>query len=116
MANEIIFYRTPDGEERIEVVFRDENFWMTQKALADLFAVGTPAINKHLKNIYESGELEETATISKMERVRRSPNSPRPRIREQMKKSVVFNRSNSSFQFPHDSGTVHSAPLCGAEI
>lgn len=37
MANEIIFYRTPDGEQRIEVVFRDEDFWMTQKALAELF-------------------------------------------------------------------------------
>ncbi len=70
MANEIIFYRTPSGEQRIEVVYKDENFWMSQKALADLFAVGTPAINKHLKNIFESGELEPEPTISKMEIVR----------------------------------------------
>ena len=70
MANEIIFYKTPNGERRIEVTYRDENFWMTQRALADLFAVGTPAINKHLKNIYDSGELSPEATISKMEIVR----------------------------------------------
>ena len=70
MTNEILFYRTPDGEERIEVVFREENFWMTQRALADLFGVGTPAISKHLANIFESGELTEAATVSKMETVR----------------------------------------------
>ncbi|HEY0968000.1 MAG TPA: virulence RhuM family protein [Opitutaceae bacterium] len=67
MANEIVFYRTPDGEQRIEVVFRDENFWMTQKALADLFAVNVPTISKHLKNIFESGELVENSVVSKME-------------------------------------------------
>ncbi len=70
MANEIVFYKTPNGERRIEVPYQDENFWMTQRALADLFAVGTPAINKHLKNIYDSGELSPEATISKMEIVR----------------------------------------------
>lgn len=70
MANELIFYKTPDGEQRIEVVYEDENFWMSQRALAELFAVGVPAINKHLKNIFESGELSEKGTISKMETVR----------------------------------------------
>ena len=70
MANELIFYKTPDGEQRIEVVYQDENFWMSQRALAELFAVGVPAINKHLKNIFESGELSEKGTISKMETVR----------------------------------------------
>ncbi len=67
MANEIIFYRTPSGEQRIEVVYRDENFWMTQKALAELFAVKVPAISKHLKNIFESAELQEDSVVSKME-------------------------------------------------
>ena len=70
MANELIFYKTPDGEQRIEVVYEDENFWMSQRALAELFAVGVPAVNKHLKNIFESGELSEKGTISKMETVR----------------------------------------------
>ena len=49
---------------------RTKNFWMSQRALAELFAVGVPAINKHLKNIFESGELNEKGTISKMETVR----------------------------------------------
>ena len=70
MSHELIFYKPPTGEQRIEVVYEDENFWMTQKALADLFAVGIPAINKHLKNIYETGELDPEATLSKMEIVR----------------------------------------------
>jgi len=70
MAHELIFYKTPEGEQRIEVVYREENFWMTQRALAGLFAVGIPAINKHLKNIYETGELEREATLSKLEIVR----------------------------------------------
>ncbi len=70
MPHELIFYKTPEGEQRIEVVYQDENFWMTQRALAELFAVGIPAINKHLANIYETGELEREATLSKMEIVR----------------------------------------------
>ncbi len=48
---------------------------MTQRALAELFAVGIPAINKHLKNIYETGELDPDSTLSKMEIVR-----PRRRV------------------------------------
>jgi len=67
MANEIIFYRTPDGEQRIEVVFRDENFWMTQKALADLFGTQRPAITKHLGNIFATGELVEDSVSSILE-------------------------------------------------
>ncbi len=69
--NEIIFYRTPDGDKKIEVTFQDENFWMTQKAIARLFGVEVPAISKHLGNIYETGELERKATISILETVRR---------------------------------------------
>lgn len=68
MPNELIFYRTPDGEQRIEVVYQDENFWMTQRALAELFGVKRPAITKHLGNIFESGELVENSVCSKMER------------------------------------------------
>jgi hypothetical protein len=67
MANEILFYRTPNGEERIEVVFRDENFWMTQKALAELFGVQRPTITKHLGNIFATGELMEEVVSSILE-------------------------------------------------
>ncbi len=71
MNNEIQFllYNTPDGGENVQVVVRDETIWMTQKAMAQLFGVGVPAISKHLKNIFEEGELIQETTISKMETV-----------------------------------------------
>ena len=70
MNSDLVFYRTPNGDRKIEVVYRDEDFWMPQKALASLFAVEIPAISKHLKNIFDSGELAPKATVSKMETVR----------------------------------------------
>ncbi|WP_419154217.1 virulence RhuM family protein [Weissella viridescens] len=55
--------------ENVDVVVKNETIWATQKSISNLFDVGIPAISKHLKNIFESGELEETTTISKMETV-----------------------------------------------
>jgi len=49
--NEIIFYNTPTGDVKIEVIFNDETFWLTQKRMAELFGVEVPAISKHLANI-----------------------------------------------------------------
>ena len=59
MSNELIFYKTPDGEQRIDVVYQNENFWMTQKTVSELFCVKVPAISKHLKNIFDTDELSE---------------------------------------------------------
>jgi hypothetical protein len=67
MNNEIIFYTTPEGNKKVEVVFQDETAWLSQKALAELFGVRVPAINKHLKNIFASGELVEDSVISILE-------------------------------------------------
>ena len=67
MNNEIIFYSTPDGDKKVEVLFQDENFWLTQKALAGLFGVEIPAVSKHLKNIFESGELVADSVVSILE-------------------------------------------------
>jgi hypothetical protein len=67
--SDIIFYNTPTGDVKIEVIFNDETFWLTQKRMAELFGVEVPAINKHLSNIYETGELDEKATISILETV-----------------------------------------------
>ncbi len=64
---EILLYSDESGKEFINVVFKDETFWLTQKAIAELFDVQTPAISKHLKNIFTEGELEEDMVISKME-------------------------------------------------
>ena len=71
MSNEIQFllYTMPDDEGKVQVVVKDETLWCTQKAMAQLFGVGVPAISKHLANIYAEGELQAEATISKMETV-----------------------------------------------
>ena len=62
-----ILYQLSDQEEKVQVVVKDETIWMTQRAMSQLFGVQTPAISKHLKNIFESGELDETVVVSKME-------------------------------------------------
>ena len=64
---EVLLYSDESGKEYISVVFKDETFWLTQKAMAELFDVQTPAISKHLKNIFTDGELEENMVVSKME-------------------------------------------------
>lgn len=64
---DIILYTSIEGNIKIEVVYGEETFWLTQKRLAELFGVEVPAISKHLKNIFESGELQENQVISKME-------------------------------------------------
>ncbi len=66
-VGEFLLYAAPDGAVKVRVLFKDETAWLTQKALAELFGVKVPAINKHLKNIFESGELDRSATISKTE-------------------------------------------------
>lgn len=65
--NDIIFYTTPTGNVKIEVVFNNDTFWLTQKAMAELFGVKVPAISKHLTNIFETNELEENSVISILE-------------------------------------------------
>ncbi len=67
--NEIQFvlYSLPDEEGKVQVVIKNETMWATQKAMAQLFGVGVPAISKHLKNIFDEGELEKEVVVSKME-------------------------------------------------
>ena len=69
MSKEIQFllYSLPDEEGKVQVVIKDETIWCTQKAMAQLFGVGVPAISKHLKNIFEEGELQKEVVVSKME-------------------------------------------------
>ena len=69
MSNEIQFllYNMPDADGKVQVIIKDETLWCTQKAMAQLFGVGVPAISKHLKNIFEEGELVADSVISKME-------------------------------------------------
>ncbi|MDP2865904.1 MAG: virulence RhuM family protein [Elusimicrobiota bacterium] len=64
---EFLLYTAPSGKVKVEIFLRDEDLWLTQKRMADLFGVGIPAINKHLKNIFETGELREDSVISILE-------------------------------------------------
>ena len=64
---EFLLYTSPNGEIKVEVFFHNENIWLTQKRMAELFDIQVPGINKHLKNIFESGELDEKSVISILE-------------------------------------------------
>ena len=64
---QFLIYSTPEENVLVDVVVKDENIWVTQKAMAELFGVKVPAISKHLKNIFEEGELQQEVVVSKME-------------------------------------------------
>ena len=66
---QFLLYNLPDSDGQVQAVVQDETIWLTQKAMSDLFGVQVPAISKHLKNIYNEGELSRDTTISKMETV-----------------------------------------------
>ena len=67
ITGNVIVYQAENESVSTNVLFKDETFWMTQKDMAKLFDVNVPAISKHLKNIFESGELDLLAVVSKME-------------------------------------------------
>ncbi|MFW5728012.1 MAG: virulence RhuM family protein [Spirochaetia bacterium] len=64
-TNQVAIYETPDGKIRIEVRFEDENLWLSQKLMAELFGVNVRTINEHLQNIFRSNELQEDSVIRK---------------------------------------------------
>ena len=65
--HEILFYKNGNDEVRIEVLLQNENLWLTQARIAELFGVQKAAVSKHLKNIFSEGELQEESVVSKME-------------------------------------------------
>ena len=62
-----LIYKSEDEEVSISPVIKGESIWLTQKLMAELFGVNVPAISKHLKNIFEEGELDQNVVVSKME-------------------------------------------------
>ena len=71
---EMVLYHSDEGDVSVDAYIKDESIWITQKAMAELFGVKVPDISKHLSNIYDEGELEKGATVSKMEIVQREGN------------------------------------------
>lgn len=66
-TTEFLLYTAPNGTVKVEVLLSNESIWLTQKRMAELFGVGVPAISKHLKNIFDSGELAEEVVVSILE-------------------------------------------------
>ena len=66
-TREVLLYKTDNGDIRVEILLYQENLWLTQAKISELFDVQKAAVSKHLKNIFESGELCEKAVVSKME-------------------------------------------------
>jgi len=64
---EFLLYTTANGKVKVEIFLRNENIWLTQKRMAELFDVNQPAVAKHLKNIFESNELQEDSVHSILE-------------------------------------------------
>jgi hypothetical protein len=64
---DFLLYTTPNGKVKVEVLLNNETLWLTQKRISELFCVGVPAVSKHLKNIFESKELDPAAVISILE-------------------------------------------------
>ncbi len=64
---EFLLYKTPNGDVKVDVLLQNETIWMPQKKIAELFDVNVPAISKHLKNIFEAGELIEKVVVSNLE-------------------------------------------------
>lgn len=65
--NEILLYTTPNGKVKVEIYLQNETIWLTQQKIAELFGVQRPAVTKHLKNIFETGELKEEVVSSILE-------------------------------------------------
>jgi hypothetical protein len=81
--SEITFYETEDGKVRIDVHFKNENIWLSQKLIAELFECSTDNVSLHLKNIYRDGELDEAATTEEFSVVRQEG-------QRQVKRNILF--------------------------
>ena len=64
---EFLLYKTSNGDVKVDVLLQNETIWMPQKKIAELFDVNVPAVSKHLKNIFDSGELNEKVVSSILE-------------------------------------------------
>ena len=62
--NQIAFYQSPDGAVNIEVLYAEENIWLAQKRIAELFDIERSVVTKHLKNIFTEKELEEKSVCA----------------------------------------------------
>ena len=89
--SQLVIYQTPQGDTRIDVRVKGDTIWLTQRQIAESFGTRVPAISRHLKNIYASGELHEYRVISKMETTtRRGAMAGKPRTYRRMRQNLNF--------------------------
>lgn len=72
--SEFLLYTAPDGAIKIEIFFQNESVWLTQQKIADLFGVSKSTVSEHVKNIFESAELEKEATVRNFRTVQQEGN------------------------------------------
>ena len=70
MESEVVIYQAADGRTKVDVRFQDENVWLTQQQMADLFATSRTNVVEHIQHIYNEGELDEDATCRNFRQVR----------------------------------------------
>ena len=64
--NDFLLYRNDDGEVKVDVLLKDETIWLTINQMAELFGIDKSGISRHIKNIYDTGELQQEATVAKI--------------------------------------------------
>ena len=100
---EILLYNTPNGSVKVEIYLQNETVWLTQQKIADLFGVQRPAVTKHLKNIFDSGELQEDSVSSILEHTAAD---------EKKYPTQFYNRGVScGHHHPHAATSNHSSTL-----
>jgi hypothetical protein len=111
---EILLYSTEDGTIKIDVLAQDDTLWLTQKKMAALFGVQRPAITKHLKNIFETKELEENSVCSILEHT--APDGKIFLVPTRRRGNPVWTRQRPVFYTSHDAGASPRHSHAGAWV
>ena len=107
---EFLLYTDPNGKVKVEIFLRDENIWLTQAKIAELFGVERSVVTKHLQNIFETGELNKEATCAKIAQVQNEGNRQVKRVVKfynLIKKSKI-KMENDSAKFKNEFKSIHS--------
>ena len=100
MTTEMKLYQSEDRQVKLDVLVENETVWLSQKQMAILYGTAVPAISKHVKNIFESGELQANSTVSKMEIVQQEGD-----------RTVCVSRLTNAFRLDVDRHNMQYPPV-----